>query len=72
MILEDGKNIVQQKTKQEKERITEYSLKQLKQMATSKELRDILKNYIEYEKIPSVRNAWVEFFLDIKKQKTGQ
>ena len=24
---------------------------------TSKELRDILKNYIEYEKIPSVRNA---------------
>jgi hypothetical protein len=60
---------MQKKTKQEKERITVSSLKQLKQMATSKKLRDILKNYIEHEKIPSVRAAWVEYFFDIKNKK---
>lgn len=38
-------------------------------MATSKKLRDILKKYIEYEKIPSVRTAWVEYFIDIQNKK---
>jgi len=44
---------LQQKIKQEKARLTVCSLKQ---MATSKKLQDILKHYIEYEKIPIVRD----------------
>jgi len=57
---------LQQKIKQEKARLTVSSLKQ---MATSKKLQDILKYYIEYEKIPIVRDAWIEYFLDIKNKK---
>ena len=57
------------KIKQEKAGITTINLTQLKQMATTKKLRDILKDYIEHEKIPSVRTAWVEYFLDIKNKK---
>jgi hypothetical protein len=41
----------------------------LKKMATTKRLKEILKNNIESETIPSVRNAWVEYFLEIKKRK---
>lgn len=37
-------------------------------MATTKKLKDILKKYIEDEKIQSVRNAWIEYFLDIQKK----
>ena len=63
---------MQQKTKQERNITPVNSLEQLKQMATSNELKDILKNYIEFEKIPSVRTVWVEYFLDIKKNQVNK
>ncbi len=49
-----------------KEKMNTINISQLKEMATSNKLRDILKNNIENEKIPSVRIAWIEYFLDIK------
>ena len=55
--------------KKEKERMTAISIPQLKEMATTKKLRDILKTYIENEKISSVRTAWIEYFLDVKKRR---
>jgi hypothetical protein len=50
-----------------KEKMNPINISQLKEMATSNKLRDILKNYIEHEKIPSVKTAWIEYFLEIKK-----
>jgi hypothetical protein len=38
-------------------------------MATTKRLKEFLKNNIESETIPSVRNAWIEYFLEIKNRK---
>ena len=55
--------------KKEKERTAAISIPQLKEMATTKKLRDILKTYIENEKISSVRTAWIEYFLDVKKRR---
>lgn len=55
--------------KKEKERMSAITITQLKEMATTKKLKDILKTYIEHEKIPSVRSAWIEYFLDIKKHR---
>ncbi len=60
---------MKQKVKQEKDHVAMITITQLKQMATTNRLRDILKNYIEHEKIPSVRTAWIEYFLDIKNKK---
>jgi hypothetical protein len=55
------------KMKKEKERMTAITTTQLKEMATTKKLREILKTHIEHEKITSVRTAWIEYFLDLKK-----
>lgn len=55
--------------KKEKQTTTAITITQLKEMATTKKLRDILKNYIEHEKISSVRAAWIEYFLDVKKRR---
>lgn len=55
--------------KKEKQTTTAITITQLKEMATTKKLRDILKNYIEHEKISSVRSAWIEYFLDVKKRR---
>ena len=49
-----------------KEKMNTINISQLKEMATSNKLRDILNNYIENEKIPSVKTAWIEYFLEIK------
>ena len=38
----------------------------LKKLATTKKLREILKNHIESETIPSVRKAWIEYFFEVK------
>ena len=57
---------MKQKIKQNKGKTTVITTEQLKQMATTKKLRDILQNYIKDEKIPSVKAAWIEYFLDIK------
>jgi hypothetical protein len=53
--------------KKENERMNAVTITQLKEMATTKKLNDILKTYIEHEKITSVRTAWIEYFLDLKK-----
>ena len=58
---------MKQKIKQEIGGINTISITLLKKMATTKKLKNILYNYIENETIPSVRNAWVEYFLEIKK-----
>lgn len=47
--------------------MTVLTITQLKEMANTKKLRDILKTYIEHEKITSVRTAWIEYFLEFKK-----
>jgi hypothetical protein len=60
---------MKQKFKPENDGITTINVPQLKQMATTKKLREILQNYIEHETIPSVRTAWIEYFLDIKNKK---
>ena len=43
------------------------SLPILKKMATTKELKKVLKK-IEHEKIPTVRNAWIDYFLEKTKR----
>ena len=42
---------------------TRISLSVLKKLATTKEQKDILK-MIERETIPSVRAAWIDYFLE--------
>ena len=59
---------VKKKIKQEEE-LSPINFPLLKQMATTNRLRDILQNHIEHETIPSVRTAWIEYFLDIKNRK---
>ena len=46
-----------------KEDDTRISLSVLKKLATTKEQKDILK-LIENETIPSVRAAWIDYFLE--------
>ena len=58
---------MKQKIKQEKNGIITISIPLLKQMATTKKLKDILQNHIARETIPTVRTAWIEYFLEIKK-----
>jgi hypothetical protein len=51
----------------EKEKDSRPSMSLLKKMATTRELRDVLKK-IEYETIPTVRNAWIDYFLEVTKR----
>ena len=46
-----------------KEEDTKVNLSLLKKLATTKEQEDILK-LIEHETIPSVREAWIDYFLE--------
>jgi len=46
-----------------KESDTRISLSVLKKLATTNEQKDILK-LIENETIPSVRDAWIDYFLE--------
>ncbi len=50
-----------------KEIQTKLSFSSLKKLATTKEQKDILQ-HIEHEKIPSVRDAWIDYFLDKTKE----
>jgi len=50
-----------------KEKDTKVSLSALRKMATTKEQEDVLKR-IEDETIPSVRDAWTDYFLKITKR----
>lgn len=49
---------------------TQINFQLLKKMATNKRLKEILNNYIEHETIPSVKTAWIEYFLELKKHKS--
>jgi len=60
---------MKQKSKQDKDGQTAINITQLRQMATTKKLRDILQNHIDKETIPTVRTAWIEYFLEIKNKK---
>jgi len=51
--------------KEEKKRI---GIASLKKMVTTKEQEDILKK-IELETIPTVRDAWTDYFLELTKAK---
>ena len=62
-----GKGItLKKKIKQEKLGVPQICFPLLKKLATTKRLKDILQNNIEKESISSVRNAWIEYFLEIK------
>jgi hypothetical protein len=50
-----------------KEEATEINLSLMKKLATTKEQEDVLER-IEQETIPSVRDAWIEYFFKITKQ----
>ena len=50
-----------------KEEVTEVNLSLMKKLATTKEQEDVLVR-IEHETIPSVRDAWIEYFFKITKQ----
>ena len=50
-----------------KEEDTKVNLSLLKKLVTTKEQEDILK-LIEHETIPSVRDAWIEYFFKITKR----
>ena len=54
-------------TLKEKEKDNRPSISLLKKMATTKELRDVLKK-IEYETIPTVKNAWIDYFLEVSRK----
>jgi len=60
---------MKQKIKRDKNGITAISIPILKQMATTKKLKDIFKNHIDQETIPTVRTAWIEYFLELKNKK---
>jgi hypothetical protein len=60
---------MKQKIKNKENGIITISIPLLKQMATTKKLKDILQNHIDKETIPTVRNAWIEYFLEIKNKK---
>ena len=49
---------------------TKISFSALKKLASTKELKDILK-LIEHETIPTVRDAWIDYFLEKTKQCKG-
>jgi hypothetical protein len=51
----------------EKEKDSRPSISLLKKMATTRELRAVLKK-IECETIPTVRNAWIDYFLEVTKR----
>jgi len=50
-----------------KEEVTEVNLSLMKKLATTKEQEDVLER-IEQETIPSVRDAWIEYFFKITKR----
>ena len=66
-----GKGItLKKKIKQEKVGLSQINFTLLKQQATTSRLKDILQNHIEKETISSVRNAWIEYFLEIINKQT--
>ena len=60
---------MKKKMNQEEKTNSPISFSLLKQMANTNRLREIFQNHIEKETIPSVRSAWIEYFLEIKDKK---
>ena len=50
-----------------KEEGSEVNLSLMKKLATTKEQEDVIER-IKHETIPSVRDAWIEYFYKITKQ----
>lgn len=61
------KKILKGKSTDNPNDIKKHSMNSLKKMATTKELKNVFKK-IENETIPTVRNAWIEYFFEIRKQ----
>ena len=57
------RNLFHPKASPVKEEDIRISISSLKKLATTKEQKDILK-LIEKETIPSVRDAWIDYFLE--------
>ncbi len=57
------RNLFHPKVSPVKEDDTRISISSLKKLATTKEQKDILK-LIEKETIPSVKDAWIDYFLE--------
>ena len=65
------RNIFHSPSKPVKHDQKKISLSSLRKQAITKEQKDILK-HIEHEKIQSVRNAWIDYFLEkTKESKSG-
>jgi hypothetical protein len=62
-------NFMKKRINQKINKDTTISYSLLKKMATTKRLKEIFQNNIEHETIPSVRAAWIEYFLELKKKK---
>ena len=60
---------MKKKINQQKNNKNTINFSMLRKMATTKRLEDILKYHIEFETIPSVRAAWIEYFFEIKNRK---
>ena len=58
------------KTSPVKEDNAKFNLSLLKKLAITKEQRNILK-LIEHETTPTVRDAWIDYFLEKTKQYKG-
>jgi hypothetical protein len=61
------RNLLHRTKKQSKEEDTRIGFSSLKKMAITKQQIDILKR-IEHETISTVRDAWIEYFLELKKR----
>lgn len=61
------KSLFRRSVKQEEKKKIQISLASLKNMVKTKEQEDILK-LIEHETIPSVRDAWIDYFLEKTKR----
>jgi len=61
------KKIFRPATPPVKEEVTEVNLSLMKKLATTKEQENVLER-IEHEIIPSVRDAWIEYFFKITKR----
>jgi hypothetical protein len=64
-----GIKYMKKKINKEINKDTTINYNLLKKMATTKRLKEIFQKYIENETIPSVRTAWIEYFLELKKKK---
>ncbi len=61
------RNLFQKKQQRSKDKKPQISLSSLRNMVKTKEQEDVLR-LIEDETIPSVRDAWIDYFLEITKR----